>query len=63
MYLKQKAVAKYAAAAATCISIKDSSSMHNTMMHNRNNWQQQHAASICNKLMGHAARTTCPSDN
>jgi len=37
MYLKQKAVAKYAAATATCISIKDiSNSMHNTTMHNRN---------------------------
>jgi hypothetical protein len=37
MYMKQKAVAKYAAATATCISIKDiSNSMHNTTMHNRN---------------------------
>jgi len=50
MYLKQSAVAKYAAAAATWISIKDSSSiMHNATMHNRNKWQQQHAASTCNK--------------
>jgi len=40
--MKHDAAATCAAAAATCISIKDSSSiMHKAMMQNRNKWQQQ----------------------
>lgn len=67
MKLKQNAMATYAAAASTCITMNDgSNSVHITTMHNRkrSKWQQQPAASTCAcnncELICHAARTTCP---